>query len=355
MMKKLSTMVLNFALLANISGLLLITLSNHYIMMFVGLELMTFSFITIMSPTSPRQVESSVKYFIIQASASIILLLSLIFPSTQISMIFHATLIMSLLVKLAAAPFHSWFPEVTQGMKWKPAALILTWQKLGALIILSRTLMTESKTIMTATAVTSAVIGAIGGLNQVQTRKIMAYSSISHMGWTLLLFTISQPIAMTYFVVYSIITVSIMMTMEYHNSNHLSKMHMDSFLSPWTVAATLSLILSLGGLPPLGGFLNKVMAFKEMINNNLSVITLIMILSSLTSLFFYLRISYSTTLTSSSQHTLSMLTMRTKKMTTSSTHKTPPFTMIIASSHIIPILGLIIAPTMVVSLMNMTS
>nr|YP_009228891.1 NADH dehydrogenase subunit 2 [Xenoturbella monstrosa]ALS20078.1 NADH dehydrogenase subunit 2 [Xenoturbella monstrosa] len=355
MMKKMSTMVLNFALLANISGLLLITMSNHYIMMFVGLELMTFSFITIMSPTSPRQVESSVKYFIIQSSASIILLLSLIFPSTQISVIFHTTLIMSLLVKLAAAPFHSWFPEVTQGMKWKPATLILTWQKLGALIILSRTLTIENKTIMTATAITSAVVGAVSGLNQVQTRKIMAYSSISHMGWTLLLFTINQQIAMTYFVIYAIITVSIMTTMEYHNSSHLSKMHMDSFLSPWTVAMTLSLILSLGGLPPLGGFLNKVMAFKEMINNNLIVITLIMILSSLMSLFFYLRIAYSTTLTSSSQHTLSMMTTRTKKMTTNSTHKTPPFTMMITLSHIIPILGLLITPTMIISLMSMTS
>nr|YP_009455568.1 NADH dehydrogenase subunit 2 [Xenoturbella japonica]BBC14906.1 NADH dehydrogenase subunit 2 [Xenoturbella japonica] len=340
----------------NILGLLMIILGNHYILMFVGLELMTFTFITLVSPTSPRQVEAAVKYFIVQSAASIVLLLSLIFPNTLISSTLQMTMVMALSVKLAAAPFHSWFPEVTQGMKWKPATIVLTWQKLGALTMMSRLMTQDNKTMMIVLALTSAVVGAVSGLNQVQTRKIMAYSSISHMGWTMFLLTINQPMAITYFIIYSLITVSTMLTMEYHNSNHLSKMHMDSFLSPWTLVMTLSLILSLGGLPPLGGFLNKLLAFKEMVNNNMTVTAIVLILSSLTSLFFYLRVSYSTALTSSSQHSISFLVMRVKKKTMKNTmNNNPPFTLLITSSHIVPVLGLVFLPTALTSLMAMTS
>nr|CAL30089.1 NADH dehydrogenase subunit 2 [Xenoturbella bocki] len=356
MMKKLSLMMIFLSVGINLFGLMLITLSNHYILMFVGLELMTFSFITMISPTSPRQVEAAVKYFIVQSTASIILLLSLIFPNTQISLVLMMMLMMALSMKLAAAPFHSWFPEVVQGVKWKPAMIILTWQKLGALVMMSRLMTQDNKMVMIAVALISASLGAISGLNQVQTRKIMAYSSISHMGWTIMLLTINQPLALTYFIIYSLITASTMLTMEYHNSNHLSKMHLDSFLSPWTLAMMLSLILSLGGLPPLGGFLNKLLAFKEMMVYNMGMTAAILILSSLMSLFFYLRVSYSTTLTSSSQHSISFMAMRIKKKTFKNMLiNQPPLTMMITSSHIVPILGLMFLPAMMVSLMTMTS
>nr|APC60944.1 NADH dehydrogenase subunit 2 [Makalata didelphoides] len=290
-----------------IMGTLITLTSSHWLLMWAGLELSMLSIIPIlMNKTNPRSTEAATKYFLTQATASMMLLLSIIMTmvySGQWSIIYSnnqvITLILSLslIMKLGLAPFHFWVMEVTQGTPLLQGMILLTWQKIAPLTILIQIFPTINLPLIMTSALLSTLLGGWGGLNQTQLRKIMAYSSISHMGWMMVIINFNPSTSLFNLIIYIMLTVSLFITFYMNNNlTTLSLSHVWSTAPPIIIIILMNL-LSLGGLPPLTGFSPKWVIIQELVKNNNIITPTTMTIMALLNLYFYMRLMYSTTLT----------------------------------------------------------
>nr|YP_009543735.1 NADH dehydrogenase subunit 2 [Stereobalanus canadensis]AXY64122.1 NADH dehydrogenase subunit 2 [Stereobalanus canadensis] len=330
------------------SGTVVVLLSSHWFFIWVGLEINTLAFLPLMAkPSQPRSTEATTKYFLIQATASaFILLASLIQAHTTGSWATTETMtplaeilfIFAIMVKMAVAPCHWWLPDVLQGVSLTTGLLMSTWQKLAPITILLTLNPTTPTMAFLLMGSLSVFVGGCGGLNQTQTRKLLAFSSISHMGWVLVIFPFWPQLTIFYLLIYFIITSSFMIMLQKNSSLSLQDLTKLINSNPWLAVALLIIMLSLGGLPPLTGFLAKWLVLQQLMFSNTFIITSVLLFSTLLSLFFYLRMAYMATLTLSPQHTLSILSWRT---TTLSVKNNITLAVLLMSST----MGLIMAPT----------
>nr|YP_001798454.1 NADH dehydrogenase subunit 2 [Trigoniophthalmus alternatus]ABS57552.1 NADH dehydrogenase subunit 2 [Trigoniophthalmus alternatus] len=282
-----------------VSGTLISVSSTSWFGAWIGLEINLMSFIPLMSNgTNQRSTEASLKYFLTQALGSILLILSAIYlysAQSTTSFINMSSLILinsSLLLKMGSAPFHFWFPMVMNGISWFNNIILMTWQKIAPMIILSYTL-TSFKFLMIMTILMSSLVGGLGGLNQTSLQKIMAYSSINHISWIIMAMTTSELLWMTYFTMYTMMSISVILIFNSLNIYHINQIY-DSMKMNQTIKLMLGLnLLSLGGLPPFLGFLSKWIVMQEVLKNNSTSLLLIMVFTSLLTLFYYIRIMYS--------------------------------------------------------------
>nr|WRI60420.1 NADH dehydrogenase subunit 2 [Hylomys peguensis] len=289
-------------------GSMIVLLSSHWFLSWVGFEMNLFAMIPLITiKKSPRSTEAAVKYFMTQASASMIFMLaisinfSLSGQWTMTNMTNFSPLllsIISMLMKLGTAPFHFWVPEVTQGVPLKIGMILLTWQKIAPLSILYQiTQCSNSYLVILPLALLSIFIGGWGGLNQLQLRKIMAYSSIAHMGWILTILMYNPTLMILNLLMYIIITLALMMMLDYSNTTTTSTLA-QSWNSNFTISSIILItLLSLGGLPPLSGFSPKWLIIQEMTKNHNIILPTIMAIAALLNLMFYLRIIYISSLT----------------------------------------------------------
>nr|BCD33884.1 NADH dehydrogenase subunit 2 [Amamiku occulta] len=266
--------------------------SPSWFSMWIGLELNMISFIPLITiKMNPFLSESALKYFLIQALGSTLFLFSscMFLSLTKLSSII---LLMSLFLKLGSAPFHFWFPQVMMGLTWTQAIILMTFQKIPPMILISYLSMNLTLTqIISFSAILSAMIGALNGLNTTQLRKIMAFSSINHMSWMLISISINDMLWTLYFFFYSFISSSIMILFNLFQTLTLSDlMKFNQPVTPNSMLIPLNL-LSLGGLPPFAGFIPKWMLIQLMINNKLFFSLIFLLSSTLITLYFYLRIS----------------------------------------------------------------
>nr|AFI39328.1 NADH dehydrogenase subunit 2 [Anolis carolinensis] len=289
------------------TGTIITMTSHHWLMAWVGLELNTLAIIPIISTMHhPRSTEAATKYFLTQATASALILFSsmtnawntgswdITQPLTSPS---YILLTMALAMKLGLAPLHFWLPEVIQGSTMTTAFIITTWQKIAPMSLIFLTMNNLSTSVFLLMGLLSSLVGGWGGLNQTQTRKIMAYSSIAHLGWMATIASIMTNILIMNLLIYLIMTTSVFLSLIISKSKTIQ-----DTTSTWTLSPTLTIImllslLSLGGLPPLTGFIPKWLIMEELILQNFSLLISMMAASSLLSLFFYLRLTYTTTLT----------------------------------------------------------
>nr|YP_009689565.1 NADH dehydrogenase subunit 2 [Paratrichobius longicrus]QEG77644.1 NADH dehydrogenase subunit 2 [Paratrichobius longicrus] len=277
-----------FMIMLMISTIFIIS-SNSWITMWMGMEINLLSFIPLMSNNKLMSSEASLKYFLIQTFASSIMLMSMIMTMNYQLILFKMLIMMSILLKMGAAPFHFWMPIIMEGMSWNNSLLLLTWQKIAPMIMISYMMINK---IMFMSITLSAFIGAIGGLNQTSLRKLMAYSSINHMSWMLMSIMYSHTMWLMYFLIYSIIMLTIII-----NLNSMKISHMNQLFSSFYYNKTLKFLfmmnlLSMGGLPPFSGFLPKWMLINFMINNNQFLMLFLLIIFSLITLFYYLRLCF---------------------------------------------------------------
>nr|AFT90736.1 NADH dehydrogenase subunit II [Anolis carolinensis] len=289
------------------TGTIITMTSYHWLMAWVGLELNTLAIIPIISTTHhPRSTEAATKYFLTQAAASALILFSsmtnawntgswdITQPLTSPS---HILLTMALAMKLGLAPLHFWLPEVIQGSTMTTAFIITTWQKIAPMSLIFLTMSNLSTSVFLLMGLLSSLVGGWGGLNQTQTRKIMAYSSIAHLGWMATISSIMTNILIMNLLIYLIMTASVFLSLIISKSKTIQ-----DTTSTWTLSPTLTIImllslLSLGGLPPLTGFIPKWLIMEELILQNFNLLISMMATSSLLSLYFYLRLTYTTALT----------------------------------------------------------
>nr|YP_009741697.1 NADH dehydrogenase subunit 2 [Thaumatosmylus hainanus]QID76376.1 NADH dehydrogenase subunit 2 [Thaumatosmylus hainanus] len=294
MFKNLSTLMF---LLTLISGSLISISSNSWLGAWMGLEINLLSFIPLMSDSKNLfSNESMLKYFLVQALASSILLFIVILLSMinslniflKLNLFFSLILNSSLMLKMGAAPFHFWFPGVMEGLSWKNNFILMTWQKIAPLILLTYHF---NLNFLISIIFISIFIGSIGGLNQTSLRKLMAYSSINHIGWMLSTFMISNYFLMIYFLLYSFLSFSIIFMFHYFNVFFINQCFNLMNNSPILKFSFFCNFLSLGGLPPFLGFLPKWLVIQNLALNY-SFMIFIMVILTLITLFFYIRITY---------------------------------------------------------------
>nr|AAQ09187.1 NADH dehydrogenase subunit 2 [Sceloporus scalaris] len=289
------------------AGTVITASSYHWFMAWIGLEMNTLAIIPMISKQHhPRATEAATKYFLTQAAASAMILFSSTINAwlTGTWDIMNSTnptanmlLTMALAMKLGLAPVHFWLPEVLQGSTLKTAIIITTWQKLAPMALIYQTSYNLSSTALLAMAILSTMIGGWAGLNQTQTRKIMAYSSIAHLGWMAAITTIMPNILLLNLLIYLLMTTSMFYTLTLLNSKTIKDLTTSWTTSPSITTTSMLILLSLGGLPPLTGFMPKWLILEELTTQNMTSMATIMAMSTLLSLFFYLRLTYSSTIT----------------------------------------------------------
>nr|YP_010572964.1 NADH dehydrogenase subunit 2 [Potamon fluviatile]UZH44822.1 NADH dehydrogenase subunit 2 [Potamon fluviatile] len=257
----------------------------------IGLELNMLSFIPLITIKMNFYFsESALKYFLIQALGST-LFISASCMYLTLTFISSPLILLSLLLKLGSAPFHFWFPQVMEGMAWPQAIMLMTIQKIAPMVLISYLLTYPMLTFITSlSAILSAMTGALGGFNTMSLRKLMAFSSINHLSWMLISITIADVFWMLYFIFYSILTLSVVILFSMFQAYTLSDlMKSNQINSSFNLFIPLNL-LSLGGLPPLSGFIPKWMLIQLLINNKLFIPLFFLLVSALITLYFYLRI-----------------------------------------------------------------
>nr|YP_009538324.1 NADH dehydrogenase subunit 2 [Dichotomius schiffleri]ARU81299.1 NADH dehydrogenase subunit 2 [Dichotomius schiffleri] len=278
----------------------LISISSYtWLGMWLGLEINLLSIIPLMSSTENSMAsEAALKYFISQTLASTLLLFSIIMMSLNfmynINMNFCYLLILNtaLFTKMGAAPFHFWFPEVIEGLNWMNTFIMLTWQKIAPMILIMYTNLTFLY--MSFIIIISSLISGIMGINQISLRKIMTYSSINHIAWMLSAILYNEMIWLYYFIIYSIISLNIIIIFKMLNIYYMKQLFISINNQPMIKFFFIMNFLSLGGLPPFLGFLPKWLTIQTLILNNYYFISIIIIISTLMTLYFYMRITLST-------------------------------------------------------------
>nr|AEK27551.1 NADH dehydrogenase subunit 2 [Anolis chrysolepis] len=302
-----SPTILMITTLSLTTGTIITMTSHHWLVAWIGLEMNTMAIIPIISsPHSPRATEAATKYFLTQAAASATILFSSMINAWQTgtwditNMTSSPSLILltvALAMKLGLAPAHFWLPEVLQGSTLPTALIMTTWQKLAPMTLMYLTINNLSTPVLISMGLLSTAIGGWGGLNQTQTRKVMAYSSIAHLGWMITISSIMTNIMIMNLFIYMLMTTAVFCLLIVSKSKTIQDTTLTWTLSPMMTLTTAILLLSLGGLPPLTGFMPKWLILEELITQNLIPPTLIMMVSTLLSLFFYLRLTYTTALT----------------------------------------------------------
>nr|YP_009433953.1 NADH dehydrogenase subunit 2 [Prosopocoilus confucius]ANY60156.1 NADH dehydrogenase subunit 2 [Prosopocoilus confucius] len=272
--------------------------------MWMGLEINLLSFVPLMSmPKNSYSSESALKYFIAQAAASTMLLLSLIILSSKSPFIAskadYASTILntSLLLKMGAAPLHFWFPEVMEGLSWLNASILLTWQKIAPMVLL----IYSNKTVllMVSVIISCMLISGILGQNHLSLRKIMAYSSINHIGWMIAASLFMEIIWLIYFLIYTIINLNIVIMFKKLNIFYMKQLILSISYEPLLKLFFILNFLSLGGLPPFLGFMPKWLTIQILSENQFFSLAVVMIIATLMTLFFYMRVTFSTFVLSS--------------------------------------------------------
>nr|BCD33205.1 NADH dehydrogenase subunit 2 [Channa ornatipinnis] len=317
-------------------GTMMTFLSSHWFLAWMGLEINTLAILPLMAqPHHPRAVEATTKYFLTQATAAA----TILFASTtnawltgqwDITQMTHplptTILLLALALKIGLAPLHSWLPEVLQGLDLTTGLILSTWQKLAPFALLLQ-VQPNNPPMMILLALASTLVGGWGGLNQTQLRKILAYSSIAHLGWMILVLQFSPSLTLLTLLIYIVMTSSMFILFKFNKSTNINTLATSWNKAPILTSLSPLLLLSLGGLPPLTGFMPKWLILQELTKQGLPLIATLAALAALLSLYYYLRLSYTLALTLSPNNLTATAPWRLPTL-----HPTLPLSMLATSS-----------------------
>nr|APG38391.1 NADH dehydrogenase subunit 2 [Kaloula kokacii] len=291
-----------FIFLSSLATGTTITLSSHHwLLAWVGLEINTLAIIPMMTKTPhPRAIEAATKYFLTQAAASALILFSTSMNAWTLgewdiqsfSTSTTVPITIALCMKLGLAPLHFWMPDVLQGLPLSTGLILSTWQKIAPMALLIQAPKVDSLSLLVLAGLLSAVVGGWGGINQTQLRKIMAFSSIGHLGWMIIILKFNPNLTLFNFILYITMTSAMFMTLLTLNTTKMSQLSTSWPKTPALTLITMLTLLSLGGLPPLTGFAPKLMISAELVKQNSPALAGAMLLTSLLALFFYVRMAY---------------------------------------------------------------
>jgi len=291
---KLFTLNIKFMIYYTIFLSVIIVLSSTNIfIIWISIELNLFSFILLLvNNSTTNEIEASINYFLFQALGSILFLTAriVLLNTYWLSKVSSILLIIAICLKLGIAPCHYWLPTTIEKIRWINCLILSTWQKIAPLFIIAYIIKPNFKLIGIIVCL-NALTGRIIGLSQSNLKKIIAYSSITHIRWAIRGITINIPcLSIAYFILYRVISIPLFLTfyqlkiISIHEPWNKSKISLRSQISITII------LLSLRGLPPLTGFIPKLLIISILIDHS-KIITSILLSSSLLSLFFYLNVT----------------------------------------------------------------
>nr|AVP25561.1 NADH dehydrogenase subunit 2 [Kaloula conjuncta] len=296
-----------FIFLSSLATGTTITLSSHHwVLAWIGLEINTLAIIPMMTKIPhPRAIEAATKYFLTQAAASALILFAAMVNTwafgewniESLSTSISIPITIALCMKLGLAPLHFWMPEVLQGISLSTGLILSTWQKIAPMVLLIQISKSTDLSLLLMMGLLSIIIGGWGGINQTQLRKIMAFSSIGHLGWMIIILKFNPHLTMFNFILYIVMTSAMFMTLLALNTTKMSQLSTSWPKTPVLTMIAMLTLLSLGGLPPLTGFAPKLMISMELIKQDSPILAGIMLLASLLALYFYVRMTYVMALT----------------------------------------------------------
>nr|AAF31685.1 NADH dehydrogenase subunit 2 [Helobdella robusta] len=266
--------------------------STNWFCTWIGLEINMLSFIPFLTKsTKQKNMEAMCKYLVIQAFASSIMLFSgfLMYNNYESVNVYCMILSFALMTKMGMFPSYYWFPSVLQCCDWAGAMILSTWQKVAPAMIMVNNVKSDQIELIVF-LLFSIMIGGAVGLNQTDAKTILAYSSISHMGWFLLPHMCGMSYqSWYYFMMYVMMVAPIFMLLQVYTYNN-PNMSSNILTMPTNMKfSLLLLILSLAGLPPLSGFVPKLMVIYT-VSSTLPEVAVLIVIFSCMSLLFYLNL-----------------------------------------------------------------
>ncbi len=313
-------------ILCSILGMFVIISSNDLIVFYIGLELQSLALYVLASFNRDeiKSSEAGLKYFVLSALSSGLLLYgcSLIyglsgstnfeliannFNESQYGITFGIVFILvGLAFKISAVPFHMWAPDVYEGSPTSVTLFFATIPKISALTIFIKFLyipfiniIDQWQMIIIFLSIASMLFGAVAAIGQKNLKRLIAYSSIGHMGYALAGITTgtnngieSSIIYISIYTVMNLALFSCLFMMKrndkyYENIDDLSGLSKNH---PILSLAFLIILFSLAGIPPLAGFFAKFYVFKAVIEESMFFLAIVGLLSTVIAAFYYLRI-----------------------------------------------------------------
>ena len=313
-------------ILLSILGMFFMVSSNDLIIFYLGLELQSLSLyiLSAIDRDNLRSTESGIKYFVLSALSSGLLLYgcSLLYGFTgstnfdiianklnseNIGAVFAMVFILvGLSFKISAVPFHMWTPDVYQGAPTSVTSFFAVAPKVAGLSVLVRFMSTpfgnilqEWQTIIIFISIASMILGAVAAIGQKNIKRLMAYSSIGHIGYALAgvaTGTISGfSSSIVYITIYVVMNIGafsciFMMKKDGKYSEEINDLSGISKKQPILGLALLIILFSLAGIPPMAGFFAKFYIFMAVIESEMYALAIVGLLTTVISAFYYLRI-----------------------------------------------------------------
>lgn len=252
---------------------------DEWFLLWVGLEINIMRFLLlIFKDKRIKNVESCYKYFFIQGIGSAIFIY-LWFMGNNSEIIFTLIIIR---YKIGVGPFYFWFPSVIEGIGWWICLLIIRIQKVLPLIIISIIVLYS---VIFFIVIIRLLIGGFGIINQRKLKKLIAYSSINHLGWLILRIIIDNLIWLIYLVIYIIILLPLFWYLRKYNLDNLDEVRLIGRL------IFVLGVLRIAGVPPITGFFLKIWLFSYISRLRLEILVFITVISVLI-LYIYIRLIY---------------------------------------------------------------
>jgi NADH-quinone oxidoreductase subunit N len=309
-------------------GMMLMISANDMIALYLGLELQSLAIYVLaaINRDSLRSTEAGLKYFVLGALSSGMLLygISLVYGYTgntgfdavaaalgqgerQLGLVFGLVFVLAgLAFKISAVPFHMWTPDVYEGAPTPVTAFMAAAPKMAAMALIVRVtvgafepIAADWQQIIVFISIASMALGAFAAIGQNNIKRLMAYSSIGHMGYALVGLAANSEagvrgvaIYMLIYLVMTLGTFAFILAMRRKDGNVEQISDLAGLASTNPVMATILTILmfSLAGIPPLAGFFGKWYVFMAAINANLYALAVIGVLASVVGAYYYLRI-----------------------------------------------------------------
>ena len=311
-------------------GMMMMVSAGDLMALYMGLELQSLSLYVIASlrRDSVRSTEAGMKYFVLGALSSGLLLYgsSLVYGfagttnfagiiqaagegQTSLGLLFGLTFIVSgLAFKVSAVPFHMWTPDVYEGAPTPITAFFATAPKMAAMALFARVVhdafggvVGDWQQIIAALSLLSMFLGAVAAIGQKDIKRLMAYSSIAHMGYALMGLTAGTAFGVQAMLIYMAIYVTmnvgtfafiLSMSRDGQPVTTIDSLHMYSKREPGKALAVLILMFSLAGVPPLVGFFGKFYVLRAAYDAGLAWLAIAGVIASVIGAFYYLRIVF---------------------------------------------------------------
>ncbi|WP_213772533.1 NADH-quinone oxidoreductase subunit NuoN [Bradyrhizobium sp. dw_78] len=323
-----SRRIFEYAVLVLLStlGMMVLISAGDLIMLYLGLELMSLALYVVAASNrdNAKSTEAGLKYFVLGALSSGMLLYgaSLIYGFTgtvafagiaaavktgSIGIVFGLVFLLAgLCFKISAVPFHMWTPDVYEGAPTPVTAFFASAPKVAALAVFTRVALTafpgiisQWQQIVVFVSIASMALGSFAAIGQTNIKRLMAYSSIGHMGFALVGLAAGTAegtqgvlVYIAIYVAMTLGTFTVILTMK-RNGQHVENISDFAGLSrtnPMLAFLFAMLLFSLAGVPPLAGFFGKFYVFSAAIKAGLFTLSVIGVLTSVVGAFYYLRI-----------------------------------------------------------------